>query len=77
MYFVIISGKLFNIKDFHLVLLQNGGMPLSVLETMVTDWIAEVKNTPRMTSTSQHQCVSSSALILVILNVVWINLNKD
>ena len=56
------------------MLLQNGGMPLSVLETMVTDWIAEVKNTPRMTSTSQHQFVSSSTLILVILNVVWINL---
>ena len=31
--------------DFHSVILQNGGMTLSLLERLVDQWIAEVKVT--------------------------------
>jgi uncharacterized protein (DUF885 family) len=36
-------GPKFNLKDFHAVVLENGGMPLSMLEQQVNDWIG--KNT--------------------------------
>lgn len=34
----------FYIRDFHDMLLSNGALPLSVLETMVNDWIETTKN---------------------------------
>jgi uncharacterized protein (DUF885 family) len=33
-------GDKFDIKDFHDTVLANGSIPLSVLETIMTDWIA-------------------------------------
>ena len=33
-------GERFNVKDFHAVLIDNGSMPLAVLETIVDEWIA-------------------------------------
>ncbi len=34
-------GSKFNLKDFHAVVLENGGVPLTVLETLVDQWIAK------------------------------------
>ncbi|KAL3846519.1 hypothetical protein ACJMK2_017499 [Sinanodonta woodiana] len=34
---------LFDIRDFHQILLTNGAMPLAIMETAVNDWIEEVK----------------------------------
>ncbi len=36
-------GDRFNIKDFHSVVLDNGAVPLTVLERLVDAWIARVK----------------------------------
>jgi uncharacterized protein (DUF885 family) len=36
-------GDKFNIKEFHNTVLQNGNMPLAVLETVVDEWIASKK----------------------------------
>jgi uncharacterized protein (DUF885 family) len=36
-------GDKFNIKDFHAVVLENGGVPLTLLEKLVDQWIAKVK----------------------------------
>ena len=36
-------GDRFNLKDFHTVVLENGAVPLTVLERLVDDWIAKVK----------------------------------
>ena len=33
----------FNLKDFHTVVLENGSVPLTVLEQLVDEWIAKVK----------------------------------
>jgi len=33
-------GSKFNLKDFHAVVLENGGVPLTVLERLVDEWIA-------------------------------------
>jgi uncharacterized protein (DUF885 family) len=33
-------GPRFNLKDFHAVVLENGGVPLTLLEKLVGDWIA-------------------------------------
>jgi uncharacterized protein (DUF885 family) len=33
-------GPRFNLKDFHAVVLENGGVPLTLLEKLVDDWIA-------------------------------------
>jgi len=35
-------GAKFNLKDFHGVILENGGVPLTLLEQLVDEWIAAV-----------------------------------
>ena len=37
-------GQKFNLKDFHAVVLENGGVPLMLLEELVEEWIARVKD---------------------------------
>ena len=36
-------GPRFNLRDFHAVVLENGGMPLTLLERVVDEWIARSK----------------------------------
>lgn len=36
-------GPKFNLKDFHAVVLENGGVPLTLLEKLVDEWIARAK----------------------------------
>jgi uncharacterized protein (DUF885 family) len=36
-------GPKFNLKDFHAVVLENGGVPLTLLEQLVDEWIARVQ----------------------------------
>jgi uncharacterized protein (DUF885 family) len=36
-------GPKFNLKDFHAVVLENGGVPLTLLETLVDEWISKTK----------------------------------
>jgi uncharacterized protein (DUF885 family) len=36
-------GPKFNLKDFHAVVLENGGVPLTVLEQLVNEWIARAQ----------------------------------
>jgi uncharacterized protein (DUF885 family) len=36
-------GTRFNLRDFHAVVLENGSMPLTLLERVVDDWIARSK----------------------------------
>jgi uncharacterized protein (DUF885 family) len=36
-------GDKFSLKNFHAVVLENGAVPLTVLERLVDEWIAKVK----------------------------------
>jgi uncharacterized protein (DUF885 family) len=36
-------GRKFNLKDFHAVVLENGALPLTVLEKLVDEWITNAK----------------------------------
>jgi uncharacterized protein (DUF885 family) len=36
-------GPKFNLKDFHAVVLENGGVPLTVLEQLINEWIARAQ----------------------------------
>jgi uncharacterized protein (DUF885 family) len=36
-------GPKFNLKDFHAVVLENGGVPLTLLQQLVDEWIARVQ----------------------------------
>jgi uncharacterized protein (DUF885 family) len=37
-------GPRFNLKDFHAVVLENGGVPLTLLDKLVDEWIAKTKD---------------------------------
>jgi len=39
-------GARFDLKDFHAVVLENGGVPLTLLEQLVDEWIARVRAAP-------------------------------
>jgi len=39
-------GPKFNLKDFHTVILENGGVPLTLLEQLVDEWIARTRSAP-------------------------------
>jgi uncharacterized protein (DUF885 family) len=39
-------GPKFNLKDFHTVVLENGGVPLTLLEQLVNEWIAQQRGAP-------------------------------
>ncbi len=39
-------GPKFNLKDFHRVILENGGVPLTLLEQLVDEWIARPRGAP-------------------------------
>jgi uncharacterized protein (DUF885 family) len=39
-------GPRFNLKDFHAVVLENGGVPLTLLERLVDEWITTTLKTP-------------------------------
>ena len=45
-----ITGSLFDLKDFHYAVLENGAVPLSTLETIVDSWIERVKTDNSRTS---------------------------
>ena len=38
-------GPKFNLKDFHAIVLENGGVPLTLLEKLIDDWIADTMGT--------------------------------
>ncbi|HXY95988.1 MAG TPA: DUF885 domain-containing protein [Steroidobacteraceae bacterium] len=39
-------GPRFQLKDFHSVILENGGVPLTLLTQLVDEWIARARGTP-------------------------------
>jgi len=49
-FFFFLSGKAFDIREFHLVVLKNGAMPLTTLETVVDSWIDQAKYTKENTA---------------------------
>jgi uncharacterized protein (DUF885 family) len=40
-------GAAFSLKDFHTVVLESGAVPLTVLERLVDDWIADAAGVAR------------------------------
>ncbi|KAK3096278.1 hypothetical protein FSP39_025229, partial [Pinctada imbricata] len=53
-------GKRFDIKDFHLVVLKNGAMPLRLLEKLVDQWIDSVKKSPNYGSYKEDDLLNST-----------------
>jgi uncharacterized protein (DUF885 family) len=39
-------GPKFDLKDFHAVVLENGGVPLTLLDSLVNEWIEKTKGGP-------------------------------
>ncbi|XP_052228360.1 uncharacterized protein LOC127842723 isoform X1 [Dreissena polymorpha] len=51
----------FDVKKFHSVLLKNGALPMSVLDTLVDDWVAEVRQKHGISGSDCPSTVSSAA----------------
>ncbi|OWF47190.1 hypothetical protein KP79_PYT20387 [Mizuhopecten yessoensis] len=64
-------GSLFDIRDFHSVVLTNGAMPLSVLDDTVNDWITTIKNNPKpvsaATTMQQRGIIHTFGLLICVL----------
>ncbi|XP_033759490.1 uncharacterized protein LOC117341737 [Pecten maximus] len=71
-------GYLFDIRDFHSVILTNGAMPLSVLETTVNDWITNTKKTAQTTSAVapvlQREIIHTFGLLIscIVLRIIFV-----
>ncbi|XP_053404382.1 uncharacterized protein LOC123554147 [Mercenaria mercenaria] len=59
-------GEKFDVKEFHLQILENGGMPMSVLEAVVNDWIEKMKNA-KPTSNSSRVIYEYTLVLLGVL----------
>jgi uncharacterized protein (DUF885 family) len=42
-----VLGDAFNLRDFHTVVLENGAVPLTVLEQLVDEWIEDAADAAR------------------------------
>ncbi|XP_061194802.1 uncharacterized protein LOC133202967 [Saccostrea echinata] len=62
-------GTKFDLRDFHSIILNNGAVPMSVLEMIVEEWIEEVKATPLSSGASNvnNKHVAQLCVILVFL----------
>ncbi|XP_060078024.1 uncharacterized protein LOC132557546 [Ylistrum balloti] len=63
-------GSFFDLRDFHSVILVNGPMPLSVLETTVNDWIMTTKKNVPTTSAATVVQLSEIIHIICLLSCV-------
>ncbi|XP_048247149.1 uncharacterized protein LOC124125991 isoform X1 [Haliotis rufescens] len=64
-------GELFDIRDFHSVVLENGPMPLTILEEIVDDWIlhyrpSTVEETCTDAAHTQHVSVLMSLCLITL-----------
>ncbi|XP_060078031.1 uncharacterized protein LOC132557551 [Ylistrum balloti] len=58
-------GALFDIRKFHSVILENGPMPLYILETVVNDWIAETQKARNGATTVNTEPYLSTLLVFL------------
>jgi len=63
---LLFSGSDFDIKDFHSVVLSNGPMPLTTLETVVDNWIQQVKQQKQQTTSKPSRASKNNT------NASWI-----
>jgi hypothetical protein len=47
-------GPKFSLKDFHTVVLENGGVPLTLLDSLVDEWILKTKDLQRPARTAAN-----------------------
>lgn len=59
-------GKLFDIKEFHSTILENGPMPLNILETVVENWIDETNSLSSGAETYDTKIQTALLLLSVI-----------
>jgi uncharacterized protein (DUF885 family) len=57
-------GARFNVKDFHAVVIDNGSMPLAVLEKLVDEWIAGGGGRTQAHYREPRQLLPPSALVI-------------
>ena len=66
--FVVSTGNMFDIKDFHDVVLNNGPMPLNILEILVNNWIdSKQENSKQIERTG---CLTSTAVSYIQRNII-------
>lgn len=76
---MLFSGSDFDIKDFHSVVLSNGPMPLTTLETVVDNWIQQVKqqttskpSRPSKNNTNASWIIHPSLFVYIIASSILI-----
>ena len=75
---ILFSGNKFNLADFHYEVLKNSAMPLSILETMVDEWITSVKqdknNDPSKCDDTTSNAVDGFGDLIVLLICFVLNM---
>ncbi|KAJ8310411.1 hypothetical protein KUTeg_012276, partial [Tegillarca granosa] len=62
-------GSKFDIRDFHLVILENGAVPMSVLETLINEWVDKKKNEPGPGPSSSSTTITLSSCLSIQLSI--------
>ncbi|KAJ8311859.1 hypothetical protein KUTeg_010589 [Tegillarca granosa] len=65
-------GSKFDIRDFHLVILENGAVPMSVLETLINEWVDKKKNEPGPGPSSSSTTITLSSCLSIVIGVTII-----
>lgn len=69
--FFFFSGAAFDVRDFHYAILNNGPVPLDVLDDIVTNWISTVQNSVQPEPIKCEPTETVSGAVTLISKTVW------
>ena len=80
--FDFLTGDVFDIRDFHYVVLSNGPVPLGILENIVEKWIDSNKEATKHSEKTHCETSGTTSTIqrnittLLLITIIFVNNNN-